>query len=166
MQDQPIKFALPNGSFIVRDEAPAGELPPAFVAELARADAVLVIGSSETKALSMRPIIAGGEYQPEQVASHALVAAIVADFDNLVRAVKGEPTDAQRFDALRQFTLMPQADCERFERINGMMQQYEEDNPQAGESPTQAEFERYADFLVHALIETAPLVVEQRSAAN
>jgi hypothetical protein len=165
MQDQPIKFALPNGGFIVREEAPAGQLPPAFVAELARADAVLVIGSSETKALSMRPIIAN-EYQPDQVASHALVAAILADFDNLVRAVKGEPTDAQRFNALREFALMPQTDRERFERVNRMMQQYEEDNQQAGESPTQAEFERYADFLVHALIETAPLAAEQQQATH
>jgi hypothetical protein len=155
-QNQPIKFVTPDGGVIVREQAPAGQLPPAFLAELAKADAVLVI-SNAGGPIVMRPIVASGEFQPETVASHALVDAILADFDNLMRRVKGEPTDGQRFDALREFALMPQTDVERFERINGMMQQYEEGNPQEGEFPTKAEFERYADFLVYALIETAPL---------
>jgi hypothetical protein len=166
MQDQPIKFATPDGGFIVREQAPEGQLPPTFLAELAAADVVLLLYGDETRPLTLRPVLKGGAYEPDTVITHALVAAILADFDNLMRAVKGEPTDGQRFDALRQFALLQQTDAERFERINGMMHQYEVDNPQAGAAPTKEEFERYADFLVYALIETTPMVVEQRPVAN
>lgn len=133
-------------------------LPAPFVERLKSADVVILVSSSETGGLVMQPVIAGGMYAPETVKSHAYVEAIYQEHANLLRRVNGEPSDSQRYQAAREFTVLSGTDPERFERVNAMLMQFEEDNPTAGEHPTEKEADNMADFLVYALAETAPVI--------
>jgi hypothetical protein len=157
MQDHEIK--TPDNSRIVRSEKP-GELPPDFLERLAASDVVILIGSSESQdqELSMHTILPGGLFDPGHVLSHAYAHALHGEHVDLVRKVRGLPTDALRYRGLAEFASLAGTDNERFEKINAALQAFEEAEGLADEATTRSreDFDRIADFVLQALIETEP----------
>jgi hypothetical protein len=157
MQDKQIN--IPDNSRIVKSDTP-GELPADFLERLAASDVVILVGSSESKdqELTMHTILPGGLFNPEQILSHAYAEALHGEHVDLVRKVRGLPTDAMRFRALRAFAGLYGTDPERFEKINAGLQSFEEQNGLADESShrTPEDYDRIADFVLQSLIETEP----------
>lgn len=141
----------------------AAGLPDGLAEKIASADVLILVGSSEANdlALTVETILASPEYMPGKVASHAFAFAVQDSHAELLRAVRGEPTDSQRYRAFRDFATMQEADPERYKAIDGMVQRFEEDNMAEFTKGTAAYMDRISDFLVHALAETAPLVQDK-----
>lgn len=134
-----------------------GELPAELLACVQRADALLFIDTGEDGALRVQGTVKGGIYQPEQVAAHAYMAAVYSEHGHLLDVVNGRYTDALRFRALRDFAILANVDPARFEKVSGMLHQFEESENLADEKlRTEADFVKIADFMVHALLETDP----------
>lgn len=121
-------------------------------------DVVILIGSSENNdmAITVKQVYASGLADPEHVLSHAYAYTINQMHNDILRHVRGEPTDGDRYRAIRDFHVIAATDPERFEKVSTMLQKFEAENPSAGEHPTAAEAERSADFLVLAMFETMP----------
>jgi hypothetical protein len=157
MQDHEIK--TPDNSRIVKSDTP-GQLPADFLERLAASDVVILIGSSESKdqELSMHTILPGGLFDPGHVLSHAYAEALHGEHVDLVRKVRGLPTDAMRYRALAEFAGLAATDPERFERINEGMHAFELAEGLAGEETTRTreDYDRIADFILQSLIETEP----------
>lgn len=163
MQDQLTKFVTPDGGVITAQKNGPEGLPPHLLEHIRAADVIVTIGSSEEddRALFVRHLYAGGIKAPQEIASHAYATAIEQAHDDLVRQVRGEPTDAQRYRALREFATLASSDHDRFDKVNTMVQQFED--AEMAEDPakrTGADHDRMADFLVHALAETASAAVD------
>ena len=158
MQDHEI--TTPDNSRIVRSEKP-GELPADFLERLAASDVVILIGSSESKdqELSMHTILPGGLFAPETILSHAYAHALHGEHVDLVRKVRGLPTDAMRYRALAEFAGLAGTDPERFEKINEAMHAFELAEGLADEDTnrTREDFDRIADFIMQSLLETEPV---------
>jgi hypothetical protein len=154
MQDHAITNEEQGGGRI------ASELPADLVARIMLADVLVLIGSSEEndQALKVQTILPGGLFQPTLIASHAYANALNVEHPNILARVRGEPTDAQRFEALRAFACLAGTDNERFEKINAGLQSFEEAEGLADEATTRTpdDFNRIADFVIQALIETEP----------
>lgn len=135
-----------------------GGPPEGLIEKIAAADVLILIGSSEQqeRALSVQTILASPTFEPGQIASHAYAHAVQQAHQQLVRAVRGEPTDALRYQALRDFAILASKDPQRFASVNEMLQRFE----QHGEIPedplerASVDHDRMADFLIHALAET------------
>jgi hypothetical protein len=157
MQDQEIQ--TPDNSRIVRSETP-GQLPADFLERLAAADVVVLIGSSESqdKELTMHTILPGGLFDPEHILSHAYTHALHGEHVDLVRKVRGLPTDAMRYRALAEFAALAGTDPERFEKINEAMHAFELAEGLADDETTRtrADFDRIADFIMQSMLETEP----------
>lgn len=131
-----------------------------LMARIGLADVVVLIGSSEENdlALKIETIIPGGLFNPERVASHAYAQVLVGMNEDVLAIVRGEPTDATRYRALRDFGALAGTDPERFEKINEGLHAYELAEGLADEATTRKpeDFDRIADFVMQALIETNP----------
>jgi hypothetical protein len=137
-------------------------LPPHLTERILAADALILLSTPPEGGLTMQAV-AFGTFRPGQVATHAYVNAHEQEYPNILARVKGEPTDAQRYQALRAFACLAGTDVARFKRVNDMLQQFEEAN--MADDPAERigiDHDRMAEFLIHALLETTPLVVEQR----
>jgi hypothetical protein len=157
-----------NGE-VIRPEAVPSYLPKELTEAILASDVTILIASSEDKEqrLSVRQVYATGLAQPEYVASHAYAKAIHDAHPDLLKAVRGEPTDAQRYRALREFAVLASQFPSRFEAVNAMLQRFEETSmAEDAAECTAIDHDRMADFLIHALLETAPPVVEQKPLAN
>lgn len=156
MQDKQIN--VPENSRIVKNDASG--MPPDFLERLAASDVVILVGSSESqeKELTMHMILPSGLFAPERIASHAYAQALNHGHSDLVRTVHGLPTDAARYQALRDFACLAGQDPERFEAINAGLQAFEETEGLADEATTRTpdDFDRIADFVLQSLIETEP----------
>lgn len=141
---------------------------PANVSEAIReAEVLILIGSANMgTALSVKQVYASGTPNPDMIASHAYAEAARQAHGDLLRQAMGEPTNAQRYIAFREFATMVEVDEGRFETINTMLLKFETDNLDENDKGKPDYMDRVADFLVHALRETTPLVVEQRPLAN
>jgi hypothetical protein len=65
---------------------------------------------------------------------------------------------------LREFAVLAATDPARFNAVNTMLQRFEETTAEGDASAnTAANHDTMADFLIASLLETAPLVVEQRT---
>jgi hypothetical protein len=166
MQDQPIKFVTPQGGILVREQAPAGQLPPEFTEQIAISEAVILVQRTPEGGLRLRPVIPGGIYSPDTEASHALVKAITDDLPQLVKRVSGYPTHAERYLAFQTFALIEQSDPERFERVNAMLRDFEEEHLKGAAKQTRDYMDRVADFMVYAIEETEPALVAPTTAPN
>lgn len=157
MQDKHIN--VPDNSRIVKSDTP-GELPADFLERLAASDVVILIGSSESQDqdLTMHTILPGGLFDPGHILSHAYAEALHGEHVDLVRKVRGLPTDAMRYRALAAFAGLAGTDPERFEKINEAMHAFELTEGLAGEDTTRTpeDFDRIADFILQSLIETEP----------
>lgn len=149
-QDQPTNQA-----------AAAPVLPPELVELLLNADAVVTISASENEdgRLVMQTIVATGKFQPETIKAHAYVQGIYDEHSNILARMHGQPTDAMRYQAQREFALMASADNARFEVINGMVQEFEDSGALAPDAERKGEdFDKLADFLLAMVRETAPII--------
>lgn len=139
------------------------DIPAQLAAAILAADVLILIGSSETDDMEIvvKQVYAGGVADPEHVASHAYAHAALLAHNDLVRAVRGEPTDAMRYQALRDFAVLGSSDKPRFEAVNNMLQQFEEESGLPPEEQRKvADFDAVANFLVQAMIETEPVTIE------
>jgi hypothetical protein len=141
-------------------------LPPMLTEKILAADALILLSTPPEGGLRMEGVIFG-DYAPGQVATHAYVAAHEQEFPNIKARMLGLPTDAQRYQALKEFACLAGTDPERFKTVNTMLQKFEEAN--MADDPAEqidADHDKMAEFLMHALLETAPLVGEQSPAAH
>jgi hypothetical protein len=148
----------------IRPETVPSYLPKELTEAILASDVTILLASSETKdqAMTVRYVYATGLAQPEYVASHAYAKAVQDSHQDLLRMVRGEPTDAQRYRAFRDFSNMESTDPERYQQIDAMLVRFEEENPDDDKNGSAEYSDKVADFLVHALFETTPLVVEQK----
>lgn len=145
------------------NRAQAVDFPAALAQQILAADVIILIGSSETNdnALTVKQVYASGEADPEHVASHAYAHAALQAHPDLLRTVRGEPTDAHRYRALRDFAMLATTDKPRFEAVNSMLHQFEEETGVPDEDKrVAADHDAVADFLAQALIETEYVMVE------
>lgn len=145
------------------NRAQDANFPDALAQQILAADVIIMIGSSETNenALIVKQVYASGEADPEHRASHAYAHAALVAHDDLVRTVRGEPTDAHRYRALRDFAMLATTDKPRFEAVNSMLHQFEEETGVPAEDKrVAADHDAVADFLAQALIETEYVMVE------
>lgn len=144
------------------NQAPAVNVSAAFLEQLAAADVVVLISSSESNdtELGMRIVVPGVAFNPEHILSHAYAHAISGEHPNLLRQALGLPTEAARYRALRAFAELAGKDPVRFEVVNSALQQFEEAENLADEKArTGEDSDKIADFIMHMLIETEPVPV-------
>jgi len=136
---------------------PASDLPASLAQRILAADALVLITVTDDGRLETVGVPKNAPFQPGLDAAHAMLQAIADEQPNLIARVSGSLTDADRYRALRTFAVMAQADPVRFEVVNGMLQEFEEGGGLPAEDKrTEADQDRMADFLAHALLETAP----------
>lgn len=141
------------------NEAPEKMKAPAeqLLAMLRSSEAAIFIELSETGTLVIRCVTTRGDFIPEQDPVHAYVGAVKGEHDYLMDVVNGRYNDAARYRALRDFGVLANTDAARFEIVNGMLHAYEESENLADENQrTEEDFAKIANFLCHALTETAP----------
>lgn len=137
------------------DQQAAQQIPDALAARIVKADAMLLITITDDGKMEIAGVPKHPPFNPGQDASHALLQVIQEERQNLLLKVAGGITDADRYRALRAFAHLAHGDKEHFERVNVMFKDFEETLPPDAER-TSADFDRIADFLTHALIETMP----------
>ncbi len=137
----------------------------AIIVEKIDAPEAMIHLSTDDKGRIVMAGLFGGDYAPATNQVHALMEVINQEFDYLMSKVAGRYTDADRFRALRDFGVLANTDKERFEVVNGMLNAFEDSKNLADESArTAADFVTIANFLCHALIETAPAMVTPTTA--
>lgn len=150
---------------IIRPERVPSYLPKELTEAIMASDVMILIASSETQdqALTVRQVYATGLAEPGHIASHAYAKAVRDAHPDLLKTVRGEPTDALRYQALREFAVLGSTDADRFVKINTMLQRFEETTAE-GDAADQAgaNHDNVADFLIHALLETAPPAATQQ----
>jgi hypothetical protein len=138
---------------------PTGDeiIPKELAIRIAQSKALVMLSEDDSGVLTMQPMIPGGDYQPEVVKSHAYVDALLNEHPNIVNALNGNPTDAIRYRAIREYAVIGNEDEARFHKITEMLGRLNEegDLPEEGKRKP-ADFDRYADFLALAIQETAP----------
>jgi hypothetical protein len=162
MQDQQLE-----GSIIRPDFTPIN-LPRELAEAILASDVTILITSDDgaEQALTVQTVYALGLPQPERIASHAYANAVRDSHDDLLRTVRGEPTDAQRYLAFREFACMEKSDPARFSQIDAMLVRFERAHLEEADKGTPDYMDKIAGFLVHALLETASPVVQQQPRAN
>lgn len=138
-------------------KARAVMLPQAMADHLKQSDITLFIFRDENGAAAVKPVTLLGQFDIENNAAHLLAAVIMAELPNLQASANGDWTDADRYQALRQFALLGANDKDRFEAVNRALKEYEESNginlAAANEPET---YDAYANFLCDVLLVTHP----------
>lgn len=139
---------------------PAGDtvmLPQALAEHLKQSDVILFINRDENGAAVVKPVTPYASFDIENNAAHLLAAVIMSQLPDLQASANGDWTDADRYQALRQFALLAITDKDRFEAINKGIQEYESVNgvnlAAAGDPET---YDAYANFIADAVLVTHP----------
>jgi hypothetical protein len=163
MQDQKNSIGIEQ----IFEGAGPGQLPAQLVKEIMAAEALLMVSLNEQGTLVIRPTVPGREFNPQHDPVHAFVQQVITEHHNLVAGMQGKITDTLRYRALRDFAVMAQADKPRFEKINAMLQKFEEGGAVPAESArTAADHDKFAEFLALAIQETEPDLVAPTVAAE
>lgn len=138
-------------------------LPAALAAHLKGADIVLFITRDEHGAAVVKPVTPLGAFDVEHNAAHLLAAVIMHELPNLQASANGDWTDADRYQALRQFALLANTDKDRFEAVNRAIKEYEESNGVNLAAPNDPEtYDAYANFIADAVLVTDPADVAEQ----
>lgn len=137
------------------DQQAAQEIPMALLGRITAADALLLITITDDGKMEIAGVPKHPPFNPGMDASHALLNVIQEERQSLLLKVAGGITDADRYRALRAFANLAHTDKDQFERVNALLREFEESQPQ-DVARTSADHDLMADFLVHALAETMP----------
>lgn len=145
------------------DQAP---MPANHVAEIAQPEAIIHLGISEKGALTIAGLY-GGVFNPGQNVAHAFMQMVEQEHDYLMSRVLGRLTDADRYRALSDFAMLANTDKPRFEAVNGMIQNFEDSKNIPPENLRGAvDHMTMANFIFHALLETAPADLTEQDVAR
>lgn len=118
-------------------------------------DVIVTITENDRGTLLMTAHFQGEKFSPGTVKSHAALQALHEAWPDIVNRVFGRFTDADRYQALKEFSLLASTDKPRFTVINDMLQKFEEENGMADEhEKTEHQVVATADFLIHATAQT------------
>ena len=132
-------------------------LPKELAEHLKASDAILFINRDERGGTVVKPVTPLGAFDVENNAAHLLTAVILAELPNLQASANGDWTDADRYQALREFALLGSTDKDRFEAINRSLKEYEEQHSINLAAPNEPEtYDAYANFIADAVLVTHP----------
>lgn len=125
---------------------------------LGQAEAAIFIHTKDGNTITIQAVATSGEFEPDTNLAHAYVHAFQGEHQHLLDLVNGRQNDAVRFRALREFAMLGRGDPERFQKVNGMLYEFEESRGLANEANrSEQDYTDIADFIVLALVETAPV---------
>lgn len=132
-------------------------LPQALANHLKQSDVILFINRDEHGATVIKPVTPLGAFDIENNAAHLLAAVVMHEMPNLQASANGDWTDADRYQALREFALLGNTDKDRFEAVNRALKEYETANSVnlAGAADPET-YDAYANFLADAVLVTHP----------
>lgn len=132
-------------------------LPAKLAEHLKQSDVILFISSTAEGRAVVKPVVPAELYDPENNPAHMLAAVIVHELPNLQASANGDWTDADRYQALREFAMLAVTDKDRFEAINRGIQEYEEKHGVNLAAPNEPEaYDAYANFIADAVLVTHP----------
>jgi hypothetical protein len=124
-------------------------------------DVIVKFQQDDAHNLTMEASYQGETFDPEHIKTHCALDLLHKHFPDLVAQINGLPTDGDRFRALLEYSMLGQAEAtrERFDQISQMQQDFEERlSLKADGARTPEEFRATADFILHALLDTAPVL--------